>query len=79
MAGEIGRGWAALAIAQGWPVTLYDADAELLTTASDGIGDRVRELTDGGADVAVDPVGGALSEAGESPETPQGATGRGAK
>jgi 3-hydroxyacyl-CoA dehydrogenase len=42
--GEIGRGWAALAIAQGWSVTVYDADADLLTNASEAIGDRVVEL-----------------------------------
>ncbi len=40
-AGQIGRGWAALAIAAGWPVTIYDADSELLTPAANAIGDRV--------------------------------------
>ena len=43
-AGEIGRGWAALAVAAGWPVTIYDADAEALAPASDAIGDRVVTL-----------------------------------
>jgi len=42
--GEIGRGWAALAVAAGWPVTIYDSDAEVLTPASDAIGDRVVSL-----------------------------------
>jgi carnitine 3-dehydrogenase len=42
--GEIGRGWAALAVAAGWPVTIYDADAELLAPATDAIGDRVVSL-----------------------------------
>ena len=43
-AGQIGRGWAALAIAAGWPVTIYDADSEMLTPAADAIGDRVLAL-----------------------------------
>jgi 3-hydroxybutyryl-CoA dehydrogenase len=43
-AGETGRGWAALAIASGWPVTIYDADGELLGTAAEAIGDRVVSL-----------------------------------
>ena len=43
-AGEIGRGWAALAIAAGWPVTIYDADADTLAPAADAIADRVVAL-----------------------------------
>ncbi len=43
-AGETGRGWAALAIASGWPVTIYDADGDLLGTAAEAIGDRVVSL-----------------------------------
>lgn len=43
-AGQIGRGWAALTVAAGWPVTIYDADSEMLTPAADAIGDRVLEL-----------------------------------
>lgn len=43
-AGEIGRGWAALAVAAGWPVTIYDADAEMLSPAAEAIGDRVVSL-----------------------------------
>ncbi len=43
-AGEIGRGWAALAVAAGWPVTIYDADAETLSPAAEAIGDRVVSL-----------------------------------
>lgn len=42
--GEAGRGWAALAVAAGWPVTIYDADAEVLAPAADAIGDRVVNL-----------------------------------
>lgn len=42
--GEVGRGWAALAVAAGWPVSIYDADAELLAPAVDIIGDRVVSL-----------------------------------
>jgi carnitine 3-dehydrogenase len=43
-AGQIGRGWAALAVAAGWPVTIYDADSEMLAPAADAIGDRVLDL-----------------------------------
>lgn len=43
-AGQIGRGWAALAVAAGWPVTIYDADSETLAPAADAIGDRVLDL-----------------------------------
>jgi len=43
-AGETGRGWAALAVAAGWPVTIYDADGEMLVPAADAIGDRVESL-----------------------------------
>lgn len=43
-AGETGRGWAALAVASGWPVTIYDADGDLLATAAESIGDRVVSL-----------------------------------
>lgn len=42
--GEVGRGWAALAIAAGWPVTIFDADAEALNPAAQEIGDRVVAL-----------------------------------
>lgn len=42
--GQIGRGWAALAVAAGWPVTIYDADAGALSSASEAIGDRVVTL-----------------------------------
>ena len=40
-AGEVGRGWAALAVAAGWPVTIYDADGEKLGPAGDAVADRV--------------------------------------
>jgi 3-hydroxypropionate dehydrogenase (NADP+) len=43
-AGEVGRGWAALAVAAGWPVTIYDADGEKLSPAADAIADRVVRL-----------------------------------
>jgi 3-hydroxyacyl-CoA dehydrogenase len=43
-AGEAGRGWAALAVASGWPVTIYDADSDLLTPAADAIAERVIAL-----------------------------------
>ncbi len=43
-AGEVGRGWAALAVGAGWPVTIYDADAAVLNPATEAIGDRVVTL-----------------------------------
>lgn len=45
-AGEIGRGWAALCVAAGWPVTLYEPDAEILNPAMDAITERVQALVD---------------------------------
>ena len=43
-AGEVGRGWAALAVAAGWPVFIFDADGELLSLAAEEIGDGVMTL-----------------------------------
>jgi len=45
-AGEIGRGWVALCVAAGWPVTLYEPDAEILNSAMDAITERVQALVD---------------------------------
>jgi 3-hydroxyacyl-CoA dehydrogenase len=45
-AGEIGRGWAALCVAAGWPVTLYEPDGEILNPAMDAITERVQSLVD---------------------------------
>ncbi len=42
--GDAGRGWAALAVAAGWPVAIYDADADALARAAEAIGDRVVAL-----------------------------------
>jgi carnitine 3-dehydrogenase len=42
--GETAQGWAALAVAAGWPVTIYDTDGEALAQAADKIGDRVVAL-----------------------------------
>ena len=42
--GEIGRGWAALCVAQGWPVSLYDSDSTQLSEAPTEISDRARML-----------------------------------
>ncbi len=44
-AGEIGRGWAALAVSAGWPVAIYDAESEILQRASENIAERVEMLT----------------------------------
>lgn len=45
-AGEIGRGWVALCVAAGWPVTLYEPDAETLNPAMDAVTERVQALVD---------------------------------
>lgn len=42
--GEIGRGWAALAIGAGWPVTIFDPDSSGIAGAEQEIGDRVDAL-----------------------------------
>ena len=59
-AGHRGRGWAALALSRGWPVSLYDPESSLLQRASHDVGERVRRLTDIGR---ADPLAaaGALS------------------
>lgn len=43
-AGEIGRGWAALCAASGWPVTIYDAHHQAMVDAPKEIGARARAL-----------------------------------
>ena len=45
-AGHRGRGWAALTLSRGWPVSLYDPESPLLQRAAREVGDRVRRLTD---------------------------------
>jgi ketoreductase RED1 len=45
-AGHRGRGWAALALSRGWPVSLYDPESPLLQKAGREVADRVRRLTD---------------------------------
>jgi 3-hydroxyacyl-CoA dehydrogenase len=45
-AGHRGRGWTALALSRGWPVSLYDPESPLLQRAAREVGDRVRRLTD---------------------------------
>jgi carnitine 3-dehydrogenase len=42
--GQVGCGWAALVVAAGWPVSIYDSDGEVLASAPDVIGDRVVNL-----------------------------------
>jgi 3-hydroxyacyl-CoA dehydrogenase len=43
-AGEIGRGWAALAIGAGWPVAIFDPDSGVLAGAEEEIAERVDNL-----------------------------------
>jgi len=42
--GEIGRGWASLAVAAGWPVSLYDQDEPRLDHAPTDVCSRARNL-----------------------------------
>jgi carnitine 3-dehydrogenase len=42
--GELGRGWAALVAAAGWPVSLYDSDSRALDGAHHEIATRARSL-----------------------------------
>jgi len=42
--GEIGRGWAALCVAHGWPVSLYDHDTAALNEAQSDVVERARGL-----------------------------------
>jgi 3-hydroxyacyl-CoA dehydrogenase len=42
--GDIGRGWAALCVAHGWPVSVYDHEARSQEAAADDIAARARGL-----------------------------------
>ncbi len=56
--GEIGRGWASLCVAAGWPVAVFDSQAEALEAAPAEIAGRARAL------VALDRAEEAGAEAG---------------
>ncbi len=42
--GDIGRGWASLLVAAGWPVSLYDNEATSLKQATEEVSERARSL-----------------------------------
>lgn len=44
-AGDVGRGWAALCVAQGWPVSMYDRRARIVEDACDEATSRARSLS----------------------------------
>lgn len=44
--GEVGRGWAAMCVARGWPVALYDSEAQALENATTEITARAKALTE---------------------------------
>lgn len=44
--GDVGRGWAAMCVARGWPVSLYDSEAHALENATAEITARAKALTD---------------------------------
>ena len=43
-AGDIGRGWGALCVANGWPVTMYDSESSALDQAMDEVAERAQHL-----------------------------------
>src|SRR5712672_11612 len=45
-AGDTGRGWAALCVAAGWPVVLFDSMGNAINTAPDDISARARNLVE---------------------------------
>lgn len=56
--GEVGRGWAALCAAAGWPVSLFDIDARALREAPAAVARRVEVLVNlGRADRSVADAG----------------------
>lgn len=44
--GSTGQGWAALCASQGWPVTVFDTDAEAINEAPERIAERARSLVE---------------------------------
>jgi carnitine 3-dehydrogenase len=44
--GDVGRGWAAMCVAQGWPVALFDTEASALHNAREEIGRRAQMLVE---------------------------------
>lgn len=44
--GDVGRGWAALCVARGWPVALFDTDGNALYSAPSDIERRARNLVE---------------------------------
>ncbi|MGD2134564.1 MAG: 3-hydroxyacyl-CoA dehydrogenase NAD-binding domain-containing protein [Gemmatimonadales bacterium] len=43
-AGDVGRGWAAMCVAAGWPVSIFDTQATALNHAPEEIAERARAL-----------------------------------
>jgi len=65
--GEVGRGWASLCVAAGWPVALFDNQAEALEVAPAEIAGRARALVSlGRADEAIAEAGIARLRVGRS-------------
>jgi 3-hydroxypropionate dehydrogenase (NADP+) len=65
--GELGRGWATLCVAAGWPVALFDNQAEALDVAPAEIAGRARALVSlGQADEATAEAGIAGIKVGRS-------------
>jgi carnitine 3-dehydrogenase len=66
-AGDVGRGWAAMCVAHGWPVSVFDSEAHSLSNAVEDIATRARALIElGRADPAVVESGLAQLSVGRS-------------
>ena len=44
--GDVGRGWAAMCVAAGWPVSLFDPEASALNDAKENVAERAKALAD---------------------------------
>jgi len=42
--GDVGRGWAAMCVAAGWPVSLFDSEASAINDAKEDIAERAKAL-----------------------------------
>ena len=45
-AGDVGRGWTAMCVSRGWPVSVYDSDAHALGNATEDVARRARVLVE---------------------------------
>lgn len=66
-AGDVGRGWAAMCVSRGWPVSVFDSDTHALGDATKDVARRARALVElGRAESAATEAGLAQLAAGRS-------------